>query len=108
MRAFTLGPRLLLSWAALAATGLMEPGSLFNFTYRLKLPPESDVAVVKGRLRTAFPKAGWRLRTWREAAPRVRRLLDRMTLNLTLVGLCRITSYNVCYTKLLRLLQFER
>ena len=38
LRAFTLGPRLLLSRAALAATGLVEPGSLYTFAYRLRLP----------------------------------------------------------------------
>ena len=90
LRAFTLGPRLLISRAALAATGLMEPGSLYTFAYRLRLPPGSDAAHVKETLQAAFPDAGWRLRTWQEAAPRVRRLLDRMTVNLTLIGLCAL------------------
>ena len=90
LRAFTLGPRLLVGQKALAATGLVEPGSLFTSGYRLRLPPTGDAAVMKEKLQAAFPDAGWRVRTWREAAPRVRRLLDRMTLNLTLVGLCSL------------------
>jgi putative ABC transport system permease protein len=47
-------------------------------------------AGIRNELRTAFPDAGWRLRTWEEAAPRVRRFLDRMTVNLTLLGLCAL------------------
>jgi putative ABC transport system permease protein len=90
LRAFTLGPRLLVGQKALAATGLMEPGSLFTSVYRLRLPPTGDAAAVKERLQAAFSDAGWRVRTWREAAPQVRRLLDRMTLNLTLIGLCSL------------------
>ena len=33
------GPRLLLSQEALRATGLVQPGSLVRWTYRLTLPP---------------------------------------------------------------------
>lgn len=90
LRAFTLGPRLLVGQKALTATGLVEQGSLFTSLYRLRLPPNSNPIAVKKELETAFPDAGWRLRTWRAAAPRVKRLLDRMTLNLTLVGLCAL------------------
>lgn len=88
--AFTLGPRLLLSRAALAETGLLQPGSLVTHAYRLRLPPEPSVEEVRGALQAAFPDAGWRLRTWREAEPRVRDFIDRMTQNLTLVGLCAL------------------
>ena len=34
------GPRLLLSQEALRATGLVQPGSLVRWTYRLTLPPD--------------------------------------------------------------------
>ncbi len=88
--AFSLGPRLLIGPAGLAATGLIQPGSLVNYAYRLRLPAGTDAAKVKTELQDSFPAAGWRVRTWEEAAPRVRRFLDRMTLNLTLVGLCAL------------------
>ena len=39
---FTLGPRVLISDFALRATGLIKPGSLINFNYRVALPPQSD------------------------------------------------------------------
>ncbi len=90
IRAFTLGPRLLLSRAGLDATALVQPGSLVAYEYRLRLPAGTEVNALKEELQSRFPDAGWRLRTWQEAAPRVRRMLERMTLNLTLVGLCAL------------------
>lgn len=88
--AFTLGPRLLISRAALMETGLLQPGSLVTYAYRLQLPPERSVEPFRDELQSAFPDAGWRLRTWHEADPRVRDFIERMTLNLTLVGLCAL------------------
>ena len=38
---FPLAPRLLLGFEGLRAAGLLQPGSLINFHYRLKLPPEN-------------------------------------------------------------------
>lgn len=88
--AFTLGPRLLISRSALTETGLLQPGSLVTYAYRLRLPADEVAEDVRAELQTAFPDAGWRLRTWREADPRVRDFIDRMALNLTLVGLCAL------------------
>ena len=90
LRAFHLGPRLLISRAGLAATELLQPGSLVNYRYRLKLADRQQAAMLKGELQRRFPDAGWRLRSWREAAPRVRYFLDRMGTNLTLLGLCAL------------------
>lgn len=87
---FSLGPRLLVSQEGLAASGLLQPGSLVNYAYRLRLPLRDVAEALRVELQTAFPDAGWRLRSWREAAPRVRYFLDRMNLNLTLVGLCAL------------------
>ena len=39
---FTLGPRVLISEFALRATGLVQPGSLINFNYRVALAGRSD------------------------------------------------------------------
>ncbi len=86
-RAFTLGPRLMMSREGLAATGLVQPGSLVTYGYRLRLPDREQTDALKEELQAAFPEAGWRLTTWRQAAPRVRFFLDRMSTNLTLIGL---------------------
>ncbi len=90
LRGFSLGPRLLVSRAALAASGLLVPGSLVTYAYRLRLPAGAAPRPSRRGCRPPFPEAGWRLHTWREAAPRVRRILDRLSVNLTLVGLCAL------------------
>jgi putative ABC transport system permease protein len=89
-RAFTLGPRILIDQAALPATGLVQPGSLITYNYRLKLPARDQVDQFKQELTGRFPEAGWRLRSWREASPRINAFLDRMETNLSLLGLCAL------------------
>ncbi len=90
IQAFNLGPRFMTSLDGLAATELMQPGSLIYHAYRLRLADRETVDQLKDDLQKRFPEAGWRLRTWREAAPRVRFFLDRMNQNLTLIGLCAL------------------
>ena len=90
IRPFYLGPRLMISAAGLAATDLVQPGSLVDYSYRVKLPDRTQAEILKAELQKMFPDAGWRIRTWREAAPRVRYFLDRMSTNLTLFGLCAL------------------
>ncbi|MEJ2472116.1 MAG: ABC transporter permease [Desulfuromonadales bacterium] len=90
VRAFNLGPRVMISLDGLTATGLVQPGSLVYHAYRLRLPDRDSVDQLKNDLEERFPEAGWRLRSWREATPRVRFFLDRMNQNLTLIGLCAL------------------
>ena len=90
IRAFNLGPRLMIADGNLAATGLIQPGSLLKYDYRLKLPDKTQTLAFKEQLEKRFPEAGWRIRTWQQAAPRVRTFLDRMETNLTLLGLCSL------------------
>lgn len=87
---FPLAPRLMMSHAALQAAGLLRPGALVNYHYRLKLPPAADNAAVKNivaDLGAAFPQAGWRVRDRSDASPSMRRFIERLGLFLTLVGL---------------------
>lgn len=84
---FSFGPRLLISTAALAATGLVQPGSQIRYHYRLLMKPGVGAEDWSGRLKAAFPTAGWRISTTKDAAQGVRRFIDRMTLFLTFVGL---------------------
>ena len=87
---FPLAPRLMLSHEALVAAGLLRPGALVNYHYRLKLPADADNAAVKAVAKAAesnFPLAGWRLRDRSDASPSMRRFIERLGLFLTLVGL---------------------
>lgn len=80
------GPRLMISTDALEATGLVQPGSLIRYYFRLDLPAGTDAKVWREDLVTAFPDAGWRIRGTDEAAPGVQRFIDRLTLFMSFVG----------------------
>ncbi|HEX5455563.1 MAG TPA: FtsX-like permease family protein, partial [Stellaceae bacterium] len=81
------GPRVLVAQSALPATGLVAPGMLATYDYRLRLPPGSDPAGWIARARAAFPQAGWRLRSSADASPSLKRLIDRLSFFLSLVGI---------------------
>jgi putative ABC transport system permease protein len=81
------GPRVLISNEALAATGLIQPGALVTYSYRLRLPPGVDAAAWANSARASFPEAGWQIRSFGEASPSLQRLIDRVGLFLSLVGL---------------------
>jgi putative ABC transport system permease protein len=84
-----LAPRLLLSDDALKATGLLQPGSVVRWTYRIRLADRSDVSLASAvsEARARFPEAGWEMRTRAGAAPRLEDNVRRFAEFLTLVGL---------------------
>jgi len=81
------GPPILISAEALAQTGLIQPGALVSYHYRLQLSPGADPASWTKTARAAFPEAGWQIRSFDEASPSLERLIDRVALFLSLVGL---------------------
>jgi putative ABC transport system permease protein len=81
------GPRVIIAAQALAETGLLRPGALVTYHYRVRLPPAVDAPSWAERARADFPTAGWQVRTFGEASPALRRLIDRLALYLNLVGL---------------------
>lgn len=92
---FSLGPRAIISQEALAQTGLIQPGSLVRWTYRVLLPGDaastaaSDERVDRftSDVEKRFPDAGWQMRTRANVSPQFTRNLERMSQFLTLVGL---------------------
>ena len=84
---FTLGPRVMVADAAMQATGLIQPGTLSNWEYRIALPPGLTPEMVSERAKAQFAESGWRIRDWRAGSPGLRRFLDRAGLFLVLVGL---------------------
>lgn len=84
---FALGPRFMVALGSLPETGLVQPGSLTYTHYRLRLPDGADAGAVARQLDAAFPDAGWRIRGLDDAAPGVKRFVDRTAFFLTLVGL---------------------
>lgn len=85
------GPRLLISVDALRATGLVQPGSLIRWHYRVALPVDDPsgraTAALVDAANAQLPNAGWRIRTRDNASPSLERNVERFTQFLTLVGL---------------------
>ena len=84
---FALGPRFMIGSGALAATGLVQPGSQMHYHRRVLVPPGTDAGAWIRRLEAALPEAGWRVRGTDEAAPGVRRFVERLSQFLTFAGL---------------------
>ncbi len=84
------GPRLLVSEDALRTTGLLQPGSLVRWHYRLRLPANdaSDAAAkaLTAQARAQLPEAGWDIRGRSNASPQLERNVERFTQFLTIVG----------------------
>jgi len=70
-----LGPRFLTSEAGLRATGLLQPGSLVRWIYRVKLPDNAaddrSAAAFIADARAASPEAGWEIRSRANASPQL-------------------------------------
>jgi putative ABC transport system permease protein len=96
-----LGPRALISRDALAAAGLIGPGSLARFTTRALLddrgapPSEAAVDAFVAAAKAAFPDAGWEARTRANVSPDFSRDADRFGEFLALVGLIALTAGGV-------------
>ncbi|WP_086999891.1 ABC transporter permease [Rhizobium sullae] len=84
---FGFAPRLVVSWQALAASGLIQTGSLVEHVYKIKLDDPSERGSVRDRATTELPSAGWSIRTSDRAAPSLTENITRFSQFLTLVGL---------------------
>lgn len=87
---FGFAPRLMVSLEGLRASGLIQPGSLVEHRYRLKLAPgaaNAQIEAIKAEANERFPQAGWSIRTRSTAAPALAANIERFSQFLTLVGL---------------------
>lgn len=84
---FTLGPVAITSMEGLRRTGLIQPGSLFESKYRIKLRPGEDARQRREMLESQFPSAGWEFKDRDRAAPGANRFFERMGQFLSLIGL---------------------
>jgi putative ABC transport system permease protein len=84
------GPRLLLSEQALRASGLLQPGSLVRWRYRLRLPAghadDRALALIETQALSQFPDAGWDIRTRKNVSPQLERNVERFSQFLALIG----------------------
>jgi len=86
-RGFSLGPHVLIANAALARTGLVTPGSLIEYSMRVRLRANGSLAAFRRDAGARFPDAGWQIRDRDHAAPGTDRFIRQASLFLTLVGL---------------------
>lgn len=89
---FSLGPRVLISQEALRASGLIQPGSRVRYRYLLKIPPALDLEEVRETLSKAFREEGAEVRTYRDAQPRLERLIKNLMTYIGLVGLMTLLT----------------
>jgi putative ABC transport system permease protein len=88
-----LGPRVLMSQAALDATKLVQPGSLVRWTTRVVMggpdsaPNSSTVQAFMDQAKRTFPQAGWDARSRLAINPDFSRDIDRFAEFLALAGL---------------------
>jgi len=84
---FTMGARTLVAHASMSHTGLIRPGSLMRYNYRVALPEGIETGAFLTTLNEKFPDGGWRVRDRNDSAPSVRTFLDRLAVFLSLAGL---------------------
>jgi putative ABC transport system permease protein len=84
---FDFGPPTLVRIDALAESGLIAEGTLFDSEYRLRLPPGTDLAALEGEVTDTLSDLAPRWRDARNGAPGVSEFVDRLGSFLVLVGL---------------------
>ncbi|HZP99575.1 MAG TPA: FtsX-like permease family protein [Reyranella sp.] len=86
----SLGPRLMMPFAALAESGLVQAGSLITWQYRLRLPAGRSDKEVVAAIQERFPNGGWRVQGLADAGGGIRFWLERLTQFISLVGLAAL------------------
>ena len=92
---FGFGPRVLIDMAALDATAVIQPGSLYESRYRLALRPGADADAVGNRLVARFPAMGWQAQPAARAAGGLKRAIAQLGQFLLLVGLAALAIAGV-------------
>ena len=85
--AFRLGPRVIISRQALAATDLVKRGSRIRERYLLRVPESHALGPLMEELQGRLSKEGATVSSYRDAQPRIRRFLDQLSTYLGLIGL---------------------
>ena len=91
-RGFQLGPRVLTRLDAMETAGFLKGGTLFDQTARIALPTDANPKLARHEICEALPKAGLRLRDRYDAAPGIRRLIDRLEYFLGFIGLASLVA----------------
>ena len=85
-----MAPRAMTSVEGLRAAGMLAPGVVYDTHYRLRLGPGADLSALQAAFDARFPEAGARWRDRRDAAPSIRRFVERLGAFLTIVGIASL------------------
>lgn len=91
-------PRVVMSADAMQASGLIQPGSLVERQYKIRLSDGSTIEDIRAAVASAneaFPEAGWSTRSRANAAPALSANIERFAQFLTLVGLTALVTGGV-------------
>ena len=89
------GPRVFMTRSALEASGLATPGAIIRNLTRIRLtgnPSDQEVKNFHSEINSAFPNAGWEIRTRDAVSPQFSRNLDRFTQLLSLIALTALIA----------------
>lgn len=87
----SIGIPALLSIEALEATGILQPGVLARYRYKILLEgPDFDTLTAGAAITAGFPDAGWQVRGPREAVGDLARFFDIFSRFLVIVGLASL------------------
>ena len=92
---FLVGPRVLVRFQELKATGLMDRGSLVEYRTRVQFPDGVEAASTLAAVRGVEPERGWEMQSPDEAAGRVREVTGRTT---TFLGISGLAAFAVGLT----------
>jgi len=84
---FALAPPAVMNQTGLAASGLIQPGSISSTSYRILLPSGADPEAAGKAFQRQFADGGWRSTSRDEAGQGTRRFIDRLGQMLLLVAL---------------------
>lgn len=87
MNNFILGPRVLTTEEALRETGLLNPGSLLKYRYRIALSEDYTIRNVEEKIRANYPENSWIIRNSENENSIVDFTVDRLKFFIMLAGI---------------------
>lgn len=90
---FTIAPRIMISSYTFDRTGLRRLGSQVYYDHKvlmLQIKDFEGLQRAKQAIKDAFPKATWKGRDFLTASPQIERIVTRLTLFLTLIGMATL------------------
>lgn len=86
----SIGPRTFIHLDDLAATEVIQPGSLARYGYRFAMPLGIDAEQLVAEIKREHAEASWQVNGVRDIQPQVTRVVDRLSSFLTIAGLASL------------------